>query len=75
MAESAVREVLDAGREQPDGIQRPRKTFHADRRQQPEDGLIAATPQNEAGRITEPPVCVPSASGIIPARDRRRRAR
>src|SRR5437764_8698742 len=31
------------------------------------DGLIAATPQNEAGRITEPPVCVPSASGIMPA--------
>src|SRR3954451_10399248 len=31
------------------------------------DGFIAATPQNEAGRITEPPVCVPSASGIIPA--------
>ncbi len=28
---------------------------------------MAATPQNEAGRITEPPVCVPSASGIIPA--------
>ena len=31
------------------------------------DGLMAATPQNEAGRITEPPVCVPSASGIMPA--------
>src|SRR5438270_136202 len=31
------------------------------------DGLIAAAPQNEAGRITEPPVCVPSASGIMPA--------
>src|SRR5205085_5572694 len=31
------------------------------------DGLIAATPQNEAGRITEPPVCVPSASGTMPA--------
>src|ERR1700733_350202 len=31
------------------------------------DGLIAATPQNEAGRITEPPVCVPTASGIMPA--------
>ena len=31
------------------------------------DGLIAAAPQNDAGRITEPPVCVPSASGIIPA--------
>ena len=31
------------------------------------DGLIAATPQNDAGRITEPPVCVPSASGIMPA--------
>src|SRR3954451_18251755 len=31
------------------------------------DGFIAATPQNEAGRITEPPVCVPSASGIMPA--------
>ena len=29
--------------------------------------MIAATPQNEAGRITEPPVCVPSASGIMPA--------
>src|SRR5216683_1050697 len=28
---------------------------------------MAATPQNEAGRITEPPVCVPNASGIIPA--------
>ncbi len=25
------------------------------------------TPQNEAGRITEPEVCVPSASGTIPA--------
>src|ERR1700743_1629687 len=32
-----------------------------------EDGLIAATPQNDAGRITEPPVCVPTASGIMPA--------
>src|ERR1700688_676230 len=31
------------------------------------DGFIAATPQYDAGRITEPPVCVPSASGIIPA--------
>ena len=31
------------------------------------DGLMAATPQKEAGRITEPPVCVPSASGIMPA--------
>src|ERR1700761_4776499 len=31
------------------------------------DGLIAATPQNEAGRITEPPVCVPSAIGSMPA--------
>src|ERR1700759_669367 len=31
------------------------------------DGLIAAAPQNDAGRITEPPVCVPIASGIIPA--------
>src|SRR6201996_9523535 len=31
------------------------------------DGLIAAQPQNEAGRITEPPVCVPTASGIMPA--------
>src|SRR6185503_21040678 len=33
----------------------------------PNDGFIAATPQNDAGRITEPPVCVPSASGIMPA--------
>src|SRR5215207_6016103 len=31
------------------------------------DGLTAATPQNDAGRITEPPVCVPTASGIRPA--------
>src|SRR6516164_697822 len=31
------------------------------------DGLIAATPQKEAGRITEPAVCVPSASGTMPA--------
>src|SRR5947208_3159876 len=31
------------------------------------EGFIAATPQNAAGRITEPPVCVPSASGIMPA--------
>src|SRR6516165_4889521 len=31
------------------------------------DGLMAATPQNDAGRITEPPVCVPNASGIMPA--------
>src|SRR4051794_4700243 len=31
------------------------------------EGFIAATPQNAAGRITEPPVWVPSASGIIPA--------
>ena len=29
--------------------------------------MIAAAPQNDAGRITEPPVCVPSASGIMPA--------
>ena len=28
-----VREILDAGREQPDGVQRPRITLHADRRQ------------------------------------------
>src|ERR1041385_1925108 len=33
----------------------------------PNDGFIAATPQNEAGRITEPPVCVPTASGSMPA--------
>ena len=31
----AVREILHAGREQADGIERPRKAFHADRRQQP----------------------------------------
>src|SRR6185437_15778903 len=31
------------------------------------DGLIAATPQNDAGRISEPPVCVPKASGTRPA--------
>src|SRR3954454_13607007 len=31
------------------------------------DGLIEATPQNEAGRITEPPVWVPRARGIMPA--------
>src|SRR5262245_2897431 len=31
------------------------------------DGLIAATPQKAAGRITEPPVWVPSANGIMPA--------
>ena len=28
---------------------------------------MAATPQYDAGRITEPPVWVPNASGIIPA--------
>src|SRR5918997_3634091 len=28
---------------------------------------MAATPQYEAGRMTEPPVCVPSASGTMPA--------
>ena len=31
------------------------------------DGLIAATPQNAAGRITEPPVWVPMVSGTMPA--------
>src|SRR5262249_50682190 len=31
------------------------------------DGLKAATPQNAAGRITEPAVCVPKASGTMPA--------
>jgi len=29
------------------------------------DGLNAATPQNAAGRITEPLVCEPSASGTM----------
>jgi hypothetical protein len=29
--------------------------------------LIAAVPQYEAGRMTEPPVCVPMARGTIPA--------
>ena len=31
------------------------------------EGLIAATPQKDAGRITDPPVWVPMASAIIPA--------
>jgi hypothetical protein len=31
------------------------------------DGLNLATPQNAAGRSTEPPVCVPSAIGTMPA--------
>src|SRR5262245_57990355 len=31
------------------------------------DGLNPATPQNAAGRMTEPPVCVPSAIGTMPA--------
>src|SRR5215203_2141258 len=31
------------------------------------EGLIAAQPQNEAGRMIEPPVWVPSASGTMPA--------
>src|SRR5262245_55756910 len=31
------------------------------------DGLKPATPQNDAGRMIEPPVCVPSATGIMPA--------
>src|SRR5262249_16856108 len=30
------------------------------------EGLNAATPQNAAGRITEPAVCVPKASGTMP---------
>src|SRR5262249_10821238 len=31
----------------------------------PKLGLNPTTPQNAAGRITEPPVCVPSASGTM----------
>src|SRR5262245_42818352 len=31
------------------------------------DGLIAATPQNDAGRMIDPPVWVPSAIGTMPA--------
>ena len=31
----------------------------------PHVGLKPNTPQNDAGRITEPPVCVPSVSGTI----------
>src|SRR5687768_14371269 len=31
----------------------------------PSVGFNACTPQNEPGRITDPPVCVPSASGIV----------
>ena len=31
------------------------------------DGLKPATPQNAAGRITEPAVCVPKAIGTMPA--------
>ena len=30
-------------------------------------GLYPTMPQNAAGRITEPPVCVPNASGTIPS--------
>ena len=33
----------------------------------PNVGLNPMTPQNAAGRITEPPVCVPTASGTMPA--------
>src|SRR3954470_10202925 len=33
----------------------------------PYDGLNPTTPQYDAGRITEPPVCVPTASGTRPA--------
>ena len=62
-----AREIIDAGREQPDRVQSPRIAFHADVGSRRYDGLIAAAPQNDAGRITEPPVCVPSASGIMPA--------
>src|SRR5829696_2700639 len=31
------------------------------------EGLIAAVPQKEAGRMIEPPVWVPSAIGVMPA--------
>src|SRR5262249_26930221 len=31
------------------------------------DGLKPATPQKAAGRMTEPPVCVPNAMGSMPA--------
>ena len=34
---------------------------------QPWRGLKPTTPQNEAGRITEPAVCVPYATGTMPA--------
>ena len=34
IAESPQRQIVHAGREQPDRIERPRITFHADRRQQ-----------------------------------------
>src|SRR6185295_16763102 len=33
----------------------------------PYDGLKPATPQNAAGRMTEPPVWLPNATGTIPA--------
>ena len=33
----------------------------------PKLGLRANTPQNDAGRIKDPAVCVPSASGTMPA--------
>jgi len=33
----------------------------------PSVGLKPATPQNEAGRIVEPPVCEPIANGAMPA--------
>jgi hypothetical protein len=36
IADKSVREILDSGREQADGVQRPRITLHADRRQQRE---------------------------------------
>ena len=35
IADKPARHIVDAGREQPDGIERPRIAFHADRRQQP----------------------------------------
>jgi len=31
----------------------------------PNDGLYPTTPQNDAGRMTDPAVCVPNATGTI----------
>ena len=70
-----LREVLDAGREQSDRVERPRIAFYADRRQQPV-GRLDRSHAAERGRPDH------RAAGLRPQRqrnhpgaDRRRRAR